>query len=332
MCLHTAVPFKYDKLLSRHSRFVRDVKYSPNGDLFASVASDGKLILYDGTSGDLKLETGREGGSSLMAASWARDSNKLATAGADGVVTIWDAQSGQESQTFNVGSAVEDQQNGIVWANENTIVSVSLSGTLNLFDPREGSKWRKLHGPARAITAGALVEKDQTFYAGSFDGSIKRLDLQGGDWEDISGTGHSALISSVVASGDKVWTAGWDDKATCIESGTFTDTTIPTKGQPTGIAANASATLVSSNQGVVVHPPSGQSFTHPGEYTAVAATANLVALGSGKTLTLASIGSASLDTQATFNDSKGDILSIAFPPTAPRLLPVTPRDELSSWT
>lgn len=64
--LHTAVPFKYDKMLSNHTRFVRDVAYSPNGDLFASVASDGKLFFYDGKSGDLKSEAERSDTSSLV--------------------------------------------------------------------------------------------------------------------------------------------------------------------------------------------------------------------------------------------------------------------------
>lgn len=50
---HTAVPFKYDKIISTHTRFVRDVAFSPNGDVFASVGSDGKLFMYDGKTGDV---------------------------------------------------------------------------------------------------------------------------------------------------------------------------------------------------------------------------------------------------------------------------------------
>lgn len=64
--LHTAVPFKYDKMISTHNRFVRDVAFSPNGDLFASVASDGKLFFYDGKTGDLKSEAERSETSSLV--------------------------------------------------------------------------------------------------------------------------------------------------------------------------------------------------------------------------------------------------------------------------
>lgn len=63
---HTAVPFKYDKMISTHNRFVRDVAFSPNGDLFASCASDGKLIFYDGKSGEVKGEAERNDTSSLV--------------------------------------------------------------------------------------------------------------------------------------------------------------------------------------------------------------------------------------------------------------------------
>lgn len=37
------VPFKYNKVIRDHSRFVHTVKFSPNGDLFASAGADGKV-------------------------------------------------------------------------------------------------------------------------------------------------------------------------------------------------------------------------------------------------------------------------------------------------
>jgi len=59
--LHTAVPFKYEKMISKHSSFVRDVAHSPNGEMFASVASDGKMFLYEGKGGEVKGEVERHG-------------------------------------------------------------------------------------------------------------------------------------------------------------------------------------------------------------------------------------------------------------------------------
>jgi WD40 repeat protein len=163
-----------------------------------------------------------------MAASWSNDSARIATAGADGVVTIWDAASQQAAQTYTVGSDIPSQQNGVVFANPNTVVSISLSGTLNLFDTRESNtaKWRTLHGPTKAITASVLGgDKEKTFYAGSFDGSVKAFDLGGAEEElchEVEGAGHTALVSAFTDGGNgKVWSAGWDDKVASIDGKAF---------------------------------------------------------------------------------------------------------------
>jgi WD40 repeat protein len=119
---------------------------------------------------------------------------------------------------------------------------------------------------------------------------------------------------------DGVWTAAWDDRASVIASGKFTGTSIATQAQPTGVAQGQSATYISTPAGILVHPSGsssgGASFTHAGEYTAVAASpsSDLVAFGSGKTLTLATLSNGKLEPQATFTDSKADILCIAISP------------------
>jgi WD40 repeat protein len=137
-----------------------------------------------------------------------------------------DASTFKSTQTYNVGSDIQSQQNGVVYANPNTIVSVSLSGVLNVFDTREssGSKWRTLHGPTKAVTASALSES--TFYAGSFDGSMKSFSMGSGEGEGkcsaVGGTGHSGQVSGLVSDGQgKVWSAGWDDKVASIEGDSF---------------------------------------------------------------------------------------------------------------
>lgn len=230
---HNGVPFKYNKKLSHHSRFVQDIAYSPNGDLFASVGSDGAVLFYDGKEGDLKgtAET-KEGGGSMMACSWNQESTQLATAAASGIVTIWDAATFKAVQTYNFGSGVGEQQNGVVWANPSTIVSVSLSGVINLFDPRDGDvkNARHLYGPVVPITSSALAGegKERTFYAGSGDGAVKSYDFSGdkeaeGTCSEATGNGHGGRVSGIAEDGKgKVYTAGWDDKVSQIEKGAFT--------------------------------------------------------------------------------------------------------------
>ncbi|AUB27811.1 WD-repeat protein [Cryptococcus neoformans Bt1] len=327
LIFHTAVPFKYDKMINTHTRFVRDVAFSPDGGLFASVASDGKMFFYEGKTGEVKGEADRGGATaSLMACSWAPDSSRIATAGTDGIVAIWDSSTLKTIQSYNVGSDVAAQQNGVVYANPNIVVSASLSGTLNIFDIREStSKWRTLHGPTKAITASAISDgngNDTTFYAGSFDGTMKKFEIgeaygeKEGTCDEIGGTGHSARIAAISANGkDKVWSAGWDDKVTAIEGSQFTSSPIPTKAQPTSIAATPDSVYIATASGVEVNGPSPITLvTSP--TSAVAAypgpNSDLVATGSGKIVTLFSTSPQAV--LATFDDNKGDVLSLAFSP------------------
>lgn len=75
--LHTAVPFKYEKMISTHSRFVRDVAYSPDGEVFVSVGSDGKMFVYDGMTGETKGEFERGGATSSLVCSAIRKTPSL---------------------------------------------------------------------------------------------------------------------------------------------------------------------------------------------------------------------------------------------------------------
>jgi WD40 repeat protein len=116
------VPFVYNKTIHDHTRFVQEVKFSNNGDMFASVGADGKvcpsliecksiplayigklisvcsieqIFLYDAKTGDkLKelsaAEHGHSGG--IFALSWSPDSTRLLTASADQTAKIWDVE------------------------------------------------------------------------------------------------------------------------------------------------------------------------------------------------------------------------------------------------
>lgn len=307
---HTGVPFKYEKLINTHTSFVRDVGFSPDGALFASVGSDGKLFLYDGQTADVKGEAAAPDPTrSLMGLSWAPDSAQLVTAGADGVVALWDAATAKIAQTYNVGSSVEDQQNGVVWASPNTIVSVSMNGDLNVFDTRD-SKSRKLYGPTKSITASVLGDK--TFYTGSFDGGVKAFAVDGGECSNVTGAGHSARVAGMAYDGKgKVLSAAWDDKVSTIEGDAFSASSAPTKAQPASIAATPTATYVATPAGLEISS-GGQTSVHPGSYTAVAVNGDVIAFGSGKKVTLATASNGKVSPIAEFEDNKGDVLSLAF--------------------
>ena len=144
-----------------------------------------------------------------------------------------DASTMKSSQSYKVGSDVASQQNGVVFAGSDTVISVSMSGVLNMFDLRESSssKWRTINGPSKSITASTLVgeDKEKTLYAGSFDGSVKAFDIGSsygeaeGDCNVVEGTGHSGRVASMTSDGKgKIYSAGWDDRVSTIEKSSFT--------------------------------------------------------------------------------------------------------------
>ena len=51
-------PFKWKMTKTEHQRFVQSVRYSPNGDHFATGGFDGKIFIYDGKTSDLIGELG----------------------------------------------------------------------------------------------------------------------------------------------------------------------------------------------------------------------------------------------------------------------------------
>ncbi|KAJ8382280.1 hypothetical protein SKAU_G00030580 [Synaphobranchus kaupii] len=72
-------PFKYKMMNLDHSGFVNCVRFSPDGNHYAAAGSDGKIVLYDGKTGEkitaLGGEKAHEGG--IYAISWSADSSQL---------------------------------------------------------------------------------------------------------------------------------------------------------------------------------------------------------------------------------------------------------------
>ncbi|KAJ7666038.1 WD40 repeat-like protein [Mycena polygramma] len=277
-------PYKYDKVIRTHTNFVQDVRYAPSGDHFVSVGSDSKVFLYDGKTGDTIAEvTDSSHKGSVMACSWSPDSKSFATSSADRTVKLWDVETQKAKTTWTLGAGVPNQQLGNVWSGEADIVSLSLSGDLNVFDARVGDKpGRVITGPQKPITAVA-PSGSGTFLAATADGRVLEYTAASGEAAPVAGTGHNSIIVALAAGPNgKVFSAGFDDHVREIGGASFSEAAIATAGQPKALAAAADGTVFVVESNGVEAIRNNQKVAHlETKYapSAVGASGALVAVG-----------------------------------------------------
>ncbi|KAM0787455.1 hypothetical protein ACM66B_003534 [Microbotryomycetes sp. NB124-2] len=247
------VPFKYASTHRTHTRFVQSVDYAPSGAVFASAASDGVVYLYDGATGDHKgafvdskvtsTATGSAAHSSgVYAVSFSRDSKQVATSGADAKIKLWDVESMQVVQTWDMGQdSVLSQQVGNVWAGDK-IVSLSFSGDLNVIDPRSPEPAYVLHGHQNPVTAVANDVKSSTFFSGDSAGRVLQTSADGSRSGPVKGVHYSGLVVDLIPSSDGVLTSSFDDTVKKLKSDSgFDSFTLSAGSQPKGLAVATSS-------------------------------------------------------------------------------------------
>ncbi|XP_071372655.1 WD repeat-containing protein 1 isoform X1 [Centroberyx affinis] len=209
-------PFKFKFTLAGHSRFVNCVRFSPDGNRFATAGADGQIILYDGKTGDkigsLGGEKAHSGG--VYAVSWSPDSSRLISASGDKTVKLWDVGAGTAVTTFNMGADVMDQQLGCLWQKDH-LLSISLSGYINYLDKNNPDRpLRTIKGHSKSIQS-LTVHKNEGrtyIYSGSHDGHINYWDAETGENDDFVGKGHSNQVSKmVVDEADQLVSCSMDD-------------------------------------------------------------------------------------------------------------------------
>lgn len=231
-------PYKYNKSSRKHSKFVYDVKFSPDGSKLVSVGADAKIFVYDGKTGDNIMElvdanNGHKG--SVFAVSWDASSKYIVTSSADQTVKVWDVESGKVLQTWQLSesSNVGGQQVGNIWIDD-TIISLSLSGRLTYLARGSDKPTRVVNGHQKAITALTITKDLSTMYSGSYDASAYV-------WSDsyqaseLTGATHTSQILHIAAGKDTVMSIGMDDTAKLI-SGSEIVASVSTGDQPKGVA------------------------------------------------------------------------------------------------
>ncbi|KAK7462716.1 WD40 repeat-like protein [Stygiomarasmius scandens] len=319
---HQGAPYKYDKTIKTHTKFVQDVRYAPSGDVFCSVGSDSKIFLYDGKTGDTLAEvTDSPHKGSIMASSWSPDSKSFITSSADCTVKLWDVESRKAVTTWTIGSGVNHQQVGGVWSGESDIVSLSLSGDLNIIDPRTGDKPRRvIRAPQKAITAISPLSSG-TFIAGTADGRVLSYSTSSGESTLLDGDCHTSLVTGLAPSPDgKIYSIGWDDRVREIENdgNAFSPASLATSSQPKSVAvAGDGSVLVVEIDTVEVVRSNQKVFELKPKYkpSSVAASKTTVAIGGEDAkVRLYEWDGKTLNEVVTLEENKSVVSALAFSP------------------
>ncbi|KAK8400426.1 hypothetical protein O3P69_003240 [Scylla paramamosain] len=248
-------PFVFKCTKGDHGKFVQSVRFSPNGERFATGGFDGKIFVYNGSSSDLDKELGspaHKGG--IYAVSWSPDSKRLLSASGDKTCKVWDVESGDLVADFPMGSDLEDQQMSCLWAG-NYLLSISLSGFINYLDLDNPSKPKKIiKGHNKPITRVGLSPDKSTLYTTGVDGTVTVWDVATGDNDRIAGKGHGNHVSGLVVKGDTIFTAGIDDSVKYIDpvEKTYTGKSISLGSQPKMIAAVDDGIIAVTTQEICV--------------------------------------------------------------------------------
>ncbi|XP_036083405.1 WD repeat-containing protein 1 isoform X2 [Rousettus aegyptiacus] len=192
-------PFKFKFTIGDHSRFVNCVRFSPDGNRFATASADGQIYIYDGKTGEkvCALGGGKAHDGGVYAISWSPDSTHLLSASGDKTSKVWDVGANSVVNTFTMGSNILDQQLGCLWQNDH-LLSISLSGYINYLDKNNPSKpLRVIKGHSKSIQCLTVHRNGgkSYIYSGSHDGHINYWDSETGENDSFAGKGHTNQVS-----------------------------------------------------------------------------------------------------------------------------------------
>lgn len=249
-------PFKLDHSNATHTNFVNAVRYAPNGSKVASVGTDKKIQLYDGATGQPTGDVVNAHDGGIYGVAFSPDSANFVTASADKTLKVWAVEgiAHQSTLTPSADPQLGDAQVTVNW-HKDSIISVSLNGTVNVFSPSQTS------APAYTIVAhqtgiGALALDltNDAMYTGSLDGVVIARDLSGdnvgrklvgSDKRNISRAMHNGKVSGLVVTGEYLVSVGWDDKirwTNPVDNSLVADQSL--NGQPSALVKSNTSNLI----------------------------------------------------------------------------------------
>jgi WD40 repeat protein len=215
-------PERLKHTLAGHSGPVRAVEFSPDGQALVSVDRDGTLILWNALTGEIKrsIKSDREifrdvafspDGQTVISGSQIREGpdqpSKM------GVVTLWDAQTGEIRRKFNSGPSLGmlPKSGGVLsvaYSPDGKILAAGTqNATIKIWDAQTGKELRVLGGQDDPVESIAFSPDGLTLASGSRNGALILWDTK--SWKAKQKIKlNNALVRSVAFSPDSKTLAG----------------------------------------------------------------------------------------------------------------------------
>lgn len=196
----------FEPLIDVNNEDYRDayrVRYSPDGMQFIAAHGNGEAVVREALTG---VETVRltTDASALSEAVYSTDATRIFTAGANGMISIWDAKSGTLQRQFRAHASEIFSLEYLASTTTDLLVSASSDRTLKIWNASTTSNIASFSGHSGIVTSAAFYgEKDSQVISSSTDGTVKIWQTQNsGEFYPIPDTG-SAFRTLLAPDGDK---------------------------------------------------------------------------------------------------------------------------------
>jgi WD40 repeat protein/serine/threonine protein kinase len=232
------------------------IDISPDG-IYAATGSgalrppfiDTEIRIWHVSTGEIRHQL-RGHSETVEGVAFSPNGQQLVSAGWDGLVILWDANSGAEIRRFDTGDerAHPAQANAVAFSPDGTLIASGGSGgEINIWEAATGADLLSIEGHAGLIEGLAFTPDGRGLLSASRDSTIRLWDADTGA-EIRRFAGHANRVSDVAVSpdGSLLVSGSWDLRAILwdMESGEIIREFVGHSGQIQAVAFDATGTLV----------------------------------------------------------------------------------------